>query len=59
MVAPWQQRGKFLTAKPDNKRVGACFFADRCGEALQNFISGWMSMTVVDRLEVVEVEREQ
>ncbi len=59
MVAPWQKRSEFLTAQPDNKRVGPRFFASGFGEQLQNLISGLMSMTVVDRLEVVEVEGEQ
>lgn len=59
MVTPWQKRSEFLTAQPDNKRVWPRFFAGGFGEQLQNLISGLMSMTVVDRLEVVEVEGEQ
>ncbi len=59
MVAQWQKRSEFLTAQTDEKCARACFFAGSVGEQLQNLISGWMSMTVVDCLEVVEVEGEQ
>ncbi|MNV46836.1 hypothetical protein D3C71_1386810 [compost metagenome] len=59
MVAPRQKRSEFLTAQPDNKRVGPRLFAGGFGEQLQNLISGRVPMTVVNRLEVVEVEGEQ
>ncbi|MBP2463687.1 hypothetical protein J3A65_004514 [Rhizobium sp. PvP014] len=59
MVAPWQECGEFLTTQPDKKRVGSRFFAGGLCEQLENLISDWMAVTVVDRLEVVEVEGKQ
>ena len=54
----WQQRDEFLAAQPADDVAGAQgLFHDRCKQ-MERRIAGMVAMRVIDRLEVIEVERQ-
>jgi hypothetical protein len=56
---PWQQNAEFVSATPENKVRDSDGLAQNACHRNQSFVSGKMSMKVIDPLEIINVNQHQ